>query len=115
MSDGNQKGRWWVWGAAAMMAGAAAYTVWNRSRQGTAPAQRLAPAFRDSQPEGESGADACQQVRNAGPEQMRDPERRPWTVVDEASDESFPASDPPSLVRPHDPDDFEPASAADRE
>ena len=95
MSDRNQKGRWWVWGAAAMMAGAAAYTVWNRTRQAAA-SPRLAPAFRDGQPEGESGADACQQVRNAGPGQMRDPARRPWTVVDEASDESFPASDPPS-------------------
>ena len=33
-------------------------------------------------------------VRNAGPEEMTLPLRR-WDIVDEASDESFPASDPP--------------------
>lgn len=32
-------------------------------------------------------------VRSAGTEQMRDPPRK-WDEVDEASDESFPASDP---------------------
>ena len=35
-------------------------------------------------------------VRQAGPENMRDRERRPWDKVDESVDESFPASDPPS-------------------
>ena len=34
-------------------------------------------------------------VRPAGPEDMRDPPKR-WDKVDEQSDESFPASDPPS-------------------
>lgn len=34
------------------------------------------------------------QVRNAGPGQMRNPPQT-WTLVDEESDESFPASDPP--------------------
>ncbi len=34
-------------------------------------------------------------VRAAGPEAMRDKPRK-WDGVDEASDESFPASDPPA-------------------
>lgn len=34
-------------------------------------------------------------VRNAGPEEMENPPRD-WTLADEMSDESFPASDPPA-------------------
>ena len=38
------------------------------------------------------------EVRNAGPESMRsDPPQ--WDTVDEASDESYPASDPPAANR----------------
>lgn len=35
-------------------------------------------------------------VRDAGPGAMRDPARREWTDLDQALDESFPASDPPA-------------------
>ena len=35
-------------------------------------------------------------IRPAGPESIRDRDPHPWDKVDEASDESFPASDPPS-------------------
>ncbi len=34
-------------------------------------------------------------VRDAGPDAMQHPPRQ-WTEVDQASDESFPASDPPA-------------------
>jgi hypothetical protein len=34
-------------------------------------------------------------VRDAGPDAMDNPPKR-WNDVDEASDESFPASDPPA-------------------
>lgn len=43
--------------------------------------------------QGEPGNDT--QIRDAGPEAMRDPTNRPWTEADEDGDESFPASDPP--------------------
>ncbi|SER44827.1 hypothetical protein SAMN05216548_11913 [Faunimonas pinastri] len=36
------------------------------------------------------------QVRAAGPESMRDGDVKRWDQVDEGSDESFPASDPPA-------------------
>ncbi|MBO9375269.1 HIT family protein [Sphingomonas histidinilytica] len=39
-------------------------------------------------------------VRDAGPEAIRDEDGKSWDVVDESSDESFPASDPPNYSRP---------------
>jgi hypothetical protein len=35
-------------------------------------------------------------TRSAGPQAMRDPPKE-WTAADQASDESFPASDPPPV------------------
>jgi hypothetical protein len=37
-------------------------------------------------------------LRPAGPDEMRSPPSA-WDEVDEASDESFPASDPPSYIQ----------------
>ena len=44
---------------------------------------------------GEGASGNATQVRNAGAQSMRDEPRR-WSATDEASDESFPASDPPA-------------------
>lgn len=41
---------------------------------------------------GEEAPDNFVQVRNAGPDAMRSPHKE-WDPVDQASDESFPASD----------------------
>jgi hypothetical protein len=48
-------------------------------------------AFATGQPKGENFA----KVRDAGPHAMADKPQREWTAADQASDESFPASDPP--------------------
>jgi predicted negative regulator of RcsB-dependent stress response len=50
------------------------------------------PAFATGQEPGENVA----KVRDAGPEAMADAPKREWTKADQASDESFPASDPPA-------------------
>lgn len=44
--------------------------------------------------EGEEGV--THQVRDSGPDAMRDKPSRSWDKTDQASDESFPASDPPA-------------------
>lgn len=56
-----------------------------------------APAFKDGQKPGPK--DAHVQVRPAGAESTRSTKKREWKVEDEASDESFPASDPPAANR----------------
>ncbi len=68
------------------------------SRRRRQPDEPKAAAFERGKtapgPVGQSGA-----ARSAGPDAMRDPPKE-WGQVDQASDESFPASDPPA-VNPH--------------
>ena len=45
---------------------------------------------------GEGSTGNRNQVRSAGPDGMRDSTQRDWDKADQASDESFPASDPPA-------------------
>ena len=61
------------------------YRYWNRHHAGSSA------AFAD----GQASEGNFAKVRDAGPEAMRDPVRHEWTATDQASDESFPASDPP--------------------
>lgn len=68
--------------------GAGAYVFARRAGIGATP---RSAAFADGQP-----SEGPSPVRDAGPEAMRDPTRREWNKVDEASDQSFPASDPPA-------------------
>jgi hypothetical protein len=68
--------------------GAAAYVLSQR-KQNAAPEPRAAFA------PGQTGH-GTNPVRDAGPDAMRDAQTRPWSSVDEASDQSFPASDPPA-------------------
>jgi len=73
---------------AAAALGAAAYLVYSHKSKNNGPQHA---AFDEK----EAGSSVPNPVRNAGPDAMRsDPPR--WDAVDEASDESFPASDPPA-------------------
>lgn len=67
--------------------GAAAYAITRRGQKHDGGHA----AFADGEPDGGDNP-----VRDAGPDAMRDPPTQPWSSVDEASDQSFPASDPPS-------------------
>jgi len=63
-----------------------------RKREAPAKDESHAAAFSDRETEPEN----FDQTRSAGPDAMRDDVRRPWEPVDQALDESFPASDPPA-------------------
>jgi len=49
-------------------------------------------AFANNQKTGDNFA----KVRDAGPAAMADQPKRDWSKIDEESDQSFPASDPPA-------------------
>ena len=51
-------------------------------------------AFADNETDNEN----FDQTRNAGKDSMRDPKGDDWNEVDDMSDASFPASDPPSFT-----------------
>lgn len=70
------------------VAGAASYGLYRYVTRQKAHEGKVAFAAGETEPENFT------QVRNAGPAAMRsDPPK--WDGIDEASDESFPASDPP--------------------
>jgi hypothetical protein len=82
--------------AAAAGLGYAVSSLWRRRSAGVGgPGAR--PAISGSGGHGAVGESGA--ARQAGPDSMRDPPSE-WGKVDEASDESFPASDPPA-VNPH--------------
>jgi hypothetical protein len=55
-----------------------------------------AVASHPTEQEGHKETPVAEHVRSAGPEAMRDEPVREWDEVDQAADESFPSSDPPS-------------------
>ncbi len=75
---------------AGLGAAAAAFAGWRFYRNGkTVPgAAAFAP--------GEADPQNLDKTRSAGQEAMRDKPTREWDKVDQAVDESFPASDPPA-------------------
>lgn len=72
-----------------LAAGAGSYALYRYVKHHNQPAEHAAFA------PGESDKPLHTDVRNAGPDAMRS-DLRHWDRVDEASDESFPASDPPA-------------------
>jgi hypothetical protein len=88
-----------VWIAAAGAAvGAGVAAVLAGRRWSRRDDDIFAPALsRGTRPAGAVGTSGA--ARQAGPDAMRDPPKS-WSKVDQAADESFPASDPPSFA-PH--------------
>ncbi|KKC24809.1 hypothetical protein [Sphingomonas sp. SRS2] len=70
----------------------------------TALPSRAAVAFAEgSEAIAQVRAGDCNAVRDAGPDEMRDQDGEAWDIVDQGSDESFPASDPPCYSLPKRP------------
>jgi hypothetical protein len=73
--------------AALGAAGYLGYRYWQKNKDKAGHA-----AFAGGQPHDSNFA----KVRDAGPNAMRDKPAGKWSKVDEAIDQSFPASDPPA-------------------
>ena len=87
----------WILGIGAAAAAGLGYWLSRRLSGFSGPGydeDRPAPALSTGGAPGPVGASG--NVRPAGPEAMRDPPSS-WSNLDEASDESFPASDPPAV------------------
>ena len=84
----------WV-GIAASVVGAglaAGFFAWRHQQNGGTWGDNFNAAFAD----GETDSENFDQTRNAGPNSMRD-DHDDWEDIDELSDASFQASDPPSF------------------
>jgi hypothetical protein len=87
----------WIIGIGAAAAAGLGYLLTKRLSGFSGPGydeDRPAPALSGDSVPGFIGTSG--NVRASGPEAMRDPPSS-WSKVDEASDESFPASDPPAV------------------
>jgi hypothetical protein len=80
--------------AAAAGLGTLATFLWRRQKGAEGGGRAALSGTGAEGPVGHSGG-----ARAAGPEAMRDPPAK-WGKIDQAGDESFPASDPPA-VNPH--------------
>ena len=89
---GSSRGILTLLAGAGAVAGAG-FIAWKR-RRASFEAQRLAPAAAFA---GEGAHPASfSQTRDAGPDHIRDEDGSDWDALDQASDESFPSSDPPT-------------------
>jgi hypothetical protein len=80
-----------AFGLVAGLAGAGAL-IWKFLKDRAAPQEHPAAAFAGT------GAHPASpvQTRDAGPDNIRDETGEDWDALDQASDESFPSSDPPA-------------------
>ena len=68
----------------------------SSTRKSTKTTANSAVASHPVEQENHRETPVAEHVRSAGPEAMRDEPVREWDEVDQAADESFPSSDPPS-------------------